>query len=1365
MTHRLLPNAALAALAALLVFGCSDDGGQGATDAGPTGPSLSDTAVSPDASEGDDDASPDADAATPEPTELAITEVTPGRGLASGLEQVEVLGTGFAAGMQVFFGESLAQDIFVLNSRRIVVLTPPRGPGLVPVRVVDPESGAQAALDAAYLYFNPVEISAVDPPTGHVLGGEPVTLHGTGFRPGSTVIFGQTAAISVERLDDGRLLAVTPAGVAIGAVPVHVSNDLGIGTLRDGFLYVDAPTVDRVLPPVGLLAGGETVELVGAGFHDPVTVLFGSRPMTDVELVSGGRVRGVVPAGAALGPVNVTASTEWGTTTLFNGFTYLDDLAPGDVTSLLAISPPHGPAHGGTRATLVAKGLTTAADTAVTFGDVEATVLTVDPVAHTVVVDVPAGAVGPVDVTLSNSRGADTLAAGYTYRPFVRVYEVTPNFGPITGGTAITVSGAGFAAGASVRLGALPASGVQVVDAETLTAVAPPGSPGLANVTVTQGGLADTLVGGYAYQADLALWVITPPQGSQAGGTRIELVGSGFTADAAVTVGGRAATHLEVVSPTLISVKTPPGALGTVPVTVTSSRGTVSLPDGFTYYDPESTYGGTWGEGVAGDVNVTVLDGSNGAPIPDAFVMLWTDPQTPYQGFTNLEGQITFSGPDLAGDQMASASKQGYSSASAVEYDATNLTLYLNPTTPPSPGSPPAVEQPYYNGHVRNLGKAVPVPWGLCANKPSVTGQDCAPCAADTECGEGYRCSQLPGQGSHCTLRCASGSNCADGYACYPLHGVEDQQCVPTAGEVTAFCDFTNSSIFGQDLLPDPGLEARADLSFTIPVPLGEFAVYCWGGVIDRSTDIFTPYALGVHRHVFANPGDQIDGEITLNHPLNRTYSVRLDDVPRGPEGPDINVLFRYLDLGSDGVITFLDQVDSWGAEPFVLDRFLGPLTGDLYDASFTFLAGSFALTATFLPYTMTLHQDIKSLDDDTMYFREQGDWLPRASGVKRNVNALWSAAAGDLIGVGSDGLIIRSLGTSWAQQPSGVTAALQGVHALSSSFAVAVGDGGALTQWDGFAWTKTPSGTSLDLRDVWIGSDDLAYAVGFYTVVRYDGASWTPVTGNTSRNLFGVWGSAPDDIWAVGSFGQIIRYDGAAWLSVPSGTNLGFRAIWGASADDVWMVGEGGTIVRWDGVELIPYEVDTTQTFMDVWGERADSVYAVGARGVVFRWDGAAWSRVNLGGNSRDTTLLAVGGDPDHVVVTGSHELILGPMLAIPEAVQPGDGGLMGVDYKVSWSAQPGVEPHFSLVEVAIPGLLGPVPEWTIVNDWDVSDITLPDFPSIEGTPGIASGPKILTIFRVYREGFDIDNYSNLDLNQFRWRSWSVHQGTFTKQ
>ena len=1352
-------------LLAAALAGCPDDPIVPA-DAVPADTSAAD-AEAPDAADAtaapEDTGAPPPDTAEPG---LALSAVLPDRGFASGLEQVELTGSGFAAGMQVYFGESLAQDIFVLNSRRIIALTPPRSPGLVDVKVVEPETGTQAVLDSGYLFFNPVAVVEVDPPSGHLLGGEPVTLRGRGFRAGTVVLFGTTAAVSVEVLDDATLQAITPAGVAVGPVPVHVSNDRGLSTLDAGYTYIDAPRVDAVIPRAGLVAGGEPVELVGQGFHAPVTVLFGGRPLTDLEVLSPTRVRGAAPAAPSPGPVAVTASSAWGTTTLANGYLYLAAFDPTAAPAVLGVSPAAGPASGRNRATVLAAGLTTLADTAIRFGAAPALVIDVDAAGHTATVEVPPGAVGPTSVTLDNARGTSTLAAAYTYEPFVRVYEVLPNFGPVTGGTAITLSGEGFAPGASVRVGALPASSVNIIDTNTLTAVTPPGSPGLVQVTVSLAGRSDTLVGGYLYQAPLSLWVVDTPPGSQAGGTLTTLVGAGFPADARVTFGGHPATHVSVVSPTVITCKTPPGALGTVDVAVTSpTRGPALLAQAFTYYNPESTYGGTWGQEVLGDVNLTVLDSSSGAPIPDAFVMLWTDPETPYQGFTNLDGQITFSGPDLGGEQMASASKTGYSSASVIEYDATNLTLYLNPTTPPTPGTPPQVEQPFFRGRVTNLGKAVPIPWGQCAQKVDAPAPLCQACATDDQCGPGYRCSDLPDQGKFCTLHCAVNANCPEGFMCFPLNGVVEHQCVPTAGEVTAFCDFSNPHIFAEDELPDPGVEVNPDLTFELPVPLGEFAVYCWGGLIDRAWGEFTPYALGVVRHVFANPGDQLEGEVRLAHALNRTYTVALDPVPRGPEGPDINVLFRYLDLGGDGVITFLNQVDSWGDEPFQLTNFIGPLSGDLYDASLTFMAGSFALTSNFIPYTLTLHQGLTSLENDEMYYLTAGTWLPRSTGVTNNIHALWRVGPGDTVGVGTQGLIIRSLGTSWARQPSGVDVTLRGVHAHGSGLAVAVGDGGALTQWDGFRWAKTASGTSLDLRAVWVGAPDFAVAVGFYTVVAFNGATWAPMLGNTSRNLYGVWGFGRSDVWAVGAFGQILRYDGAAWQSVPSGTSKGLRAVWGAAPDDVWMVGEGGTLLHWDGVALAPHPVDTTQTFNALWGSSGSDVYAVGARGTAFHWDGSAWTRVHLGGASKSTALLAIGGDPGAPVVTGAHELVLGPMLAVPEQLSPGEGGVMGDDYRIRWQTQPGVDPHFSMVEVAVPSLFGPVPEWSMVADWDVQDVLLPDFPNIEGTPGISAGMKILTIFRVYKEGFDIDHYSNQDFNQLAWRSWSVHQVLFTKQ
>ncbi|MCB9734584.1 MAG: IPT/TIG domain-containing protein [Deltaproteobacteria bacterium] len=1371
--HSLLLVAALAAG----VAACSDDSGNGGqTTSTPDATTTTDTAQPADTSAGDDATAPGdtggtgpGDTATG-PEELTIVEIDPGRGLASGLEQVEIFGTGFAAGDEVYFGESLAQDIFVLNSHRLVVLTPPRGPGLVDVKIVRrvDQTTIQAVLEDGFLYFNPVDIEAVEPATGYLLGGEEVTITGAGFLPDTHVIFGTQSAVSATVLNDHTILAVTPSGNALGAVDLYVSNSQGVGVLRKGFRYVDAPRIDSVTPPAGLVAGGGTVEIKGQGFVAPMTVVFGAGRLTDVQVVDDAHLRGTVPAASAAGAVNVLVSSTYGTTTVLKGYTYVDDLVPGDVLSVLNITPPSGPASGGNRVTIIAKGLTTKDDTTVRFGAAEATVVTVDAAAHYVVVEAPRGSVGAVPVTVENGNGAVTVPEGYVYNPFIRVYEVLPNLGPTAGGTRLTITGEGFLPGATVRVGALPASAVTLVDGSTLQATTPPGSPGLANVTVLQSGLSDTLVGGFAYQGELGLWVAAPPQGSQAGGTFVQLVGSGFPADAKVTFGGRAATHVTVASPSLITCKTPPGDLGVVDVKLTSAtRGTAVLREGFTYYDPESNTGGTWGQGVDGDVNVTVLDGSSGAGIPDAFVILRVNPSTPYQGFTNEDGQITFSGPDLLGDQMVSASKEGFASASVVEYNATNVTLFMTPTTPPSPGTPPTIEQPFYRGNVLNVGKSIPVPWGSCASQVGLNPPLCNTCTTDDSCGAaGYRCSDLPeGNGKRCTLHCATNANCPEGFMCFPLNGVEEAQCVPSAGDVTAFCDFSNGGIFAEDLLPDPGIEANPDLSFEIPVPIGEFAVYCWGGVLNRSSGSFTPYALGVARHVFANPGDIIEGDIRLDHPLNKTQTVRLDPVPVGPEGPDINALWSYLDLGSDGTIQFLGQPTSFGDTPFTINNFLANLTGDLYDAHYAFFGGAFALSDTFLPQTLTLHQGIEKLEDDTMYYLLDGEWEEKHTGVTSDIYDLALMGPGDVVGVGTDGLIIRSLGTSWGRQASGVNRTLRGVYPLSPSFAVAVGDGGSITTWDGFQWTKNVSPTSSDLRDVFVVSPTEAYAVGFYTVLKFNGTTWSTMLGNTSRNLQGIWGAAANDIWAVASFGQIIRWDGTSWKVVTSPTTQTLLDVWGSAADDVWMVGEGGTILHWDGATLTQRAVDTLVTLTAVWGSAADDVYAVGARGTVFHYDGSAWTRVSLGGSSTSSSFYAVGGEADAPIVTGSHELILGPILAVPERVKPGNGGLMSEDYSISWEAQPGPDPHFSYVAVSIPTPFGLQDEWTMVNDYDVHAITLPHFPSIEGTPGISNGQKVLTVYRVYKEGFDIDNYSYYDLNQLAWRSWSINQVVFTKQ
>jgi hypothetical protein len=1341
--------------------GLSADAGVSPEDAGDWVPDIVDP--------GNSDAT-----SAPEKAPLQVFTISPDRGLASGLEQVEIMGEGFEAGVQVFFGESMAQDTFVLDNNRIAALTPPRVPGLVNVRLVNPDTSETAVLESGYLFYNPVSIIEVDPANGHVLGGDAITIKGSGFVPGSVVLIGGKSAISAEIMDDNTILAVTPEATEAGLADVHVSNTIGVGGLLDGFLYYASPTITSVVPPVGLVDGGNVVEVKGAGFNEPLAVTFGGKALENITVHDEARLSGTVPEGDSVGAVDVVLSTSYGAAAAKDAYTYLGAMEPGDVVELLAVTPPNGPASGGNHVTVVATGLTTEEDTSLTIGGENATVKFFDPNGLFFTVEVPAGEIGSTDVVLTNGKGTHALEDGYTYDAYIKVYEALPNFGPTAGGTPITVHGTGFVQGAQVRVGALPASNVQVVDGETITAVTPPGSPGLANVTVLQGALSDSLLGGFAYTSSLELWVVDPPQGSQAGGTSVQLIGSGFPNDAKVSFGGSSATHVQVLSPTLIRCKTPPGEIGTVDVEIQSvTKGDVFLPMAFTYYNPESSYGGTWGNAVDGVLNVTVLSGGDGSPIADAFVMLWTDPDTPYQGFTNVQGQITFSGADLEGEQMVTASKEGFASTSVIDYDATNVTLYMTPTSPPSPGGPPpGVTPPVFKGQVVNLTKYVPVPWGKCSQKLNAPGTLCDPCQTDADCG-GLSCSPLPGQGTYCTSHCVDNTDCAEGFMCYPINGMPEPQCVPSAGTVSAFCNFTKTHWGAaegpgyRNYMAQPGLEVQEDFSFEFTLPLGESAVYCWGGIVDLDTQAFTPYALGLKRHVMAMPGDIFEEDVVLNHALSTEATIRLDDPPSNPLGPDFNYLFVHIDLGSDGTLEFLEHPFSFGDGELVMNKMPKALTGDLYDASYTMLGGAFSMTDNNLPNSLTLHYGIRDTEDDTMYVYDATGWKPRPTGIITNIYALTSDHAGSVIGVGGDGLIARAMGENfaqaWASQPSGVDKPLKAVHATAEGKAVAVGENGVATHFNGVVWEAKSTGTANALEGVHMFAEDDVFAVGWYQVRHFDGTSWKPMQGNTSKNLRGVWGATNEDVWAVGNYGQIIRYDGNFWKTQIAGTVQNLRAVWGSGPDDVFIVGEGGTILHWDGLELLPMAVDTLGTFEDVWGAGPNDVYAVGAKGLLFRYDGTQW--LDDSPVEYDSTFLCVAGAEGGVVTSGTHELILGPMLEVPENIKPTDGGLMGDDYTLSWTVQPGVDPHFSYVAVLVPGMFGPVPEWTMVNDWNVTDILLPDNPSIEGTPGIAPGLKILQILRVYKEGFDINNYSNMDLNQSRWNSWAVDVTTFNKQ
>lgn len=65
------------------------------------------------------------------------------------------------------------------------------------------------------------------------------------------------------------------------------------------------------------------------------------------------------------------------------------------------------------------------------------------------------------------------------------IFLLAPSSGPTAGGTTVTVAGTDFTGATAVRFGGVPASSFTVESENKLTAVAPPASPGVVDVSVT----------------------------------------------------------------------------------------------------------------------------------------------------------------------------------------------------------------------------------------------------------------------------------------------------------------------------------------------------------------------------------------------------------------------------------------------------------------------------------------------------------------------------------------------------------------------------------------------------------------------------------------------------------------------------------------------------------------------------------------------------------------------------------------------------------------------------------------------------------------------------------------------------------------
>jgi len=1331
------------------------------------------------------DASGDTD--TDAPTPLSLERITPSSGFPEGGERVAIFGAGIQRGAKVFFGEEPATGVLVLDENRVNCNAPPSEElGLVDVKVQLPD-GTEEILEQAYLYRGPLEIHTIEPTIAPTTGGLEVTITGAGFDDTTRFLVGGRLLFDPQRIDDTTVKGILPARLqgTPGAVSVVASNGFEQRVLARGFNFVDELRVDWLSRNTGSIEGGTVVTLYGSGLVDGTAVLVGSK---SAEVVAGGKGNSLtirVPPGPE-GRVNLIVNNGLETETVASGFTYAspEDLEDpdGDGVALLGAYPPRGNASGGQQVSLAVWGLPTSGagqGLSVTFNGVPAQVIEVRALENVIVVLTPTGAPGDAEIEVTATAGRASANGLFTFESDVAATAVSPDGGSPNGGDTVTISGQGLDADAQVFFGSQAASSVQL-SGSSLRVTAPQNVPGRVDIRVLTGDKNLLLPAAYEYLTGGAgtLLAVTPPDGSQAGDRLLRLYGHGFRSAGVpdITMGGEPVDddRVELIDDATIHIRSIRGEVGEVNVDA-GDYGLMAMS--FEYFDPTAGYGGTSGGTIPEAINITVLEQVSREPIDEAFVILWDDLGTPYQGLTDDRGQVTFSDPMFGPPQMVTASKDNHSTSSIVDFDARNVTLYLISYAPSNPGGggggggPQQLPPSVLTGDVGGIDKYIVPPPGNCEPHVGKWGTVCDECQTDADClGEGEFCTDLQEQGKRCTAQCSTDADCESGFVC---KGVGDGmvQCVPSPGLKEVWCGTTQPDIFSYDTedtapvaevsgLPISGFSNGAS-DFIIDTEPGEYAIVCLGGYYDKSgpEHRFTPTVMGVRRNVFAQPGETISSQdIKLDIPLTRSLSVRLDGAPLS--AANYHVVDTFIDFGADGVFRMPAHIEAFDVNEFQLHRFPAKFEESLYNASYSFYARAYnnsnipeATAASFV-----LHQDVLNPYQDSVFKIQDQGVAYTTTGITVEINAMHGWGGDRVWAAATEGTILTYDGNWWGRQLTPVRSTLRGVWAANDTYIWAVGDNGAVVRGDGIAWKEVAMPRSLENvnwegvfgvgADVWMWGDDGVYV--------HDGVQVFPkALGDDAGRpevVHGVWGETPDAVWLVGEEGLIRRYNGTNFEAFDQG-GTAFRAVSGSRADSVWAVGDNGRIAHYDGNVWFDFLPVTRFDLYSVHAVSDDQVWAAGDNGVVLQWDGLRW-KVQSEIEHIDLRGTRVAGDGT-VLTGGIHTLILGPFMDIAEPSNPMPTG-QWTPWSLNWNPGKAPDPTFTQVYMLENGF----PFWQLIVAGHRSFVPLPDLTSawgIDPFPPVQEPAGAVQLVRVYMPGESIDRFDYTMINQYEWRSWSI--------
>ncbi|MCC6623334.1 MAG: IPT/TIG domain-containing protein [Deltaproteobacteria bacterium] len=539
-----------------------------------------------------------------------IGELFPARGPTTGGTKVSLDGASFQPDARVVFLSSRA-SLDYLGASRAIAVAPPHPAGPSRVYLTNPDGQTIRALED-FTYIDPgllgvpPTLSNVDPRRGPTAGNTRVTIVGQGFQSGARVRFGPWDS-ETETRTATQMTVFTPASQAGSASIWLVNPDGTQGQAPSSFLFLPPPEIFAISPSRAPASGNVSVTISGRNLKtDPdglePEVLFCTDYALDLDCAAANPtfldVNGAGTELTFLAPPHTPAITDvvviapdGQLDVATSAFTY------SALPSIVSIEPDSGPTGGGT--TITVRGNNIQQGAIVRLAGNLCTETNVQD-ATTLVCKTPAGAIGPVEVVLTNpDSGSVKFASGFTYVPPPDIISMIPNVGPQNATTPIqaTITGFHFKQGLTVWVGSNQATNVVVNGSTSITFAVPTNGMGSNDVKVINpDGQQDVLLDGFTYIPPLPppqINFITPNTGITLGGDEFRISGLAFLDGVRVFFGdGEASSIVLRNSGTLIVGRTPAATAGVVDVKVVNSDGQQDIALGaFEYVPPAGTVG------------------------------------------------------------------------------------------------------------------------------------------------------------------------------------------------------------------------------------------------------------------------------------------------------------------------------------------------------------------------------------------------------------------------------------------------------------------------------------------------------------------------------------------------------------------------------------------------------------------------------------------------------------------------------------------------------------------------------------------------------------------------------------------------------